>query len=128
MGKNNPRKLTIVFENRDFKNSAELLLAIAKAFRPGDVEIRVGSPPTESDAPTLADEQLETRAKEQTNKKLKKANANPPVAPDPKVARQKLRSRIKQLAQQGWGILAKVVPLAERVVKIISKIHGTFWN
>jgi hypothetical protein len=124
------RRVIIVLENRDRNDSAGLLRAIADELRPNEVEIRVKDPNPVADPPSRPDEQLETRVREDVARAIDKQNQEARSAPTtagPAAVfskRERAFAWLGRLAAGGWRFTLKVLPVAERVAKIVKDLGG----
>ena len=129
------RKVTIVFEGRDPNDPARLLKAVADELRPREVEIRVKSQAPDNDPPTLANEPLETQAREHAeqvldrrDRQIRSGQEAATTSADPAADLTKRRSRVRamlgRLVAGGWRITLKVLPVAERVARIVKELSG----
>lgn len=112
------RKVIIRFVVRNTQDPLQYLNAVEAAFRPKEIEISVDSA-TDVGIP---DEQLETEVSAVITESLdaKDAISQPPSNCDVEKTRQSIMSWILGKISSGWQIVATVVPVLEKLKKLIE--------
>ena len=129
------RKVTIVLAGRDPNDLTRLLKAVADGLRPNEVEIRFPADASDPGAPTVANEPLETQAREQVerdldrkDRQIREAAASgkvPTASTDPLPSKLKrVGSFVSRLASNGWRVAPKVLEL----VKGGADLYGKFFD